>query len=69
MVGRECTYALGSIAIEECLVTLKELRQDKERVVRERCEVALAHEKSAEFQYANTLCQVNTAKPQTCAEG
>ena len=63
MVRHECAEALGSIATEECLVTLEEFQQDKERVVRESCEVALdmlAHEKSAEFQYANTVSQVTT---------
>lgn len=63
MVRHECAEALGSIATEECLVTLEGFRQDEERVVRESCEVALdmlAHEKSAEFQYANTVSQITT---------
>ena len=44
-------------------MTLEEFQQDKERVVRESCEVALdmlAHEKSVEFQCANTISQVTT---------
>ena len=61
MVRHECAEALGSVATEECLVTLERFRQDGERVVRESCEVALdmlAHEKSSEFQYANTISHV-----------
>lgn len=63
MVRHECAEALGSIATEECLVILEEFRQDKERVVRESCEVALdmlAHEKSEDFQYANTISHITT---------
>ena len=63
MVRHECAEALGSIATEECLMILEEFQQDKERVVRESCEVALdmlAHEKSAEYQYANTVSQIAT---------
>lgn len=64
MVRHECAEALGSIATEECMVTLEEFRRDEERVVRESCEVAmdmLAHEKSQDFQYANTISHITPA--------
>lgn len=61
MVRHECAEALGSIATEECVATLKQFCHDPERVVRESCEVALdmlAYENSADFQYANTVSQI-----------
>ena len=64
MVRHECAEALGSIATKECLATLEAFLGDGERVVRESCEVALdmvAHERSCDFQYANTVSQVATA--------
>ena len=60
MVRHECAEALGSIATEECLGILQHYQRDRERVVRESCEVALdmyEHEKSGTFQYANTAAQ------------
>nr|CAD2198447.1 unnamed protein product [Meloidogyne enterolobii] len=41
MVRHECAEALGSIGTEECRQILVEFLKDKERVVRESCEVAL----------------------------
>ena len=67
MVRHECAEALGSIATDECLATLEAFCGDEERVVRESCEVALdmlAHEKSTDFQYANT---VSHSIPTSCA--
>lgn len=61
MVRHECAEALGSIASEECMDILKKYVADEERLVRESCEVALdmcEYENSQEFQYANTLLQV-----------
>ena len=61
MVRHECAEALGSIATPECLEILQEFCHDKERVVRESCEVALdmyRHEHSTAFQYANTASKV-----------
>lgn len=61
MVRHECAEALGSIATKECLATLETFLGDRERVVRESCEVALdmvTHERSSDFQYANTVSQV-----------
>ncbi|KAM4707443.1 deoxyhypusine hydroxylase [Discoglossus pictus] len=61
MVRHECAEALGSIAQEDCLKTLREHAKDKERVVRESCEVALdmyEYENSGDFQYANGLSQI-----------
>nr|XP_033811753.1 deoxyhypusine hydroxylase [Geotrypetes seraphini] len=61
MVRHECAEALGSIAKESCLETLRVYAQDKERVVRESCEVALDmydYENSTEFQYADGLSKI-----------
>lgn len=58
MVRHESAEALGSIATEECVKILNEFLDDKERVVRESCIVALdmsEYENSPEFQYANAL--------------
>ena len=63
MVRHECAEALGSIATVECLATLEGFLGDEDRVVRESCEVALdmiAHERSGEFQYADTIGRVAT---------
>ena len=62
MVRHECAEALGSIASMECLQILQQFVNDKERVVRESCIVAIDmynHEHSDEFQYANGLCKNN----------
>ncbi|KAI8071493.1 armadillo-type protein [Gongronella butleri] len=58
MVRHEAAEALGSIATPEVLETLNKFKQDKERVVRESCVVALdmyEYETSGDFQYANGL--------------
>lgn len=58
MVRHEAAEALGSIATPECLPVLKEFKDDRERVVKESCEVALdmyEYENSREFQYADGL--------------
>ncbi|RCN45033.1 PBS lyase HEAT-like repeat protein [Ancylostoma caninum] len=55
MVRHECAEALGAIATNECISFLQEYIKDKERVVRESCEVALDmadYENSDELQYA-----------------
>jgi len=55
MVRHECAEALGAIATPECRKLLEEYVRDKERVVRESCEVALDmtdHEQAGDFQYA-----------------
>lgn len=60
MVRHECAEALGSIATDECYPVLKKYSQDKERVVRESCLVALdmwEHEASGAFQYAAPIIQ------------
>lgn len=67
MVRHECAEALGSIASEECLAVLRRFLGDKERVVRESCEVALdmwKHHNRGDFQYANTLSTVTAASKQ-----
>lgn len=54
MVRHECAEALGSIANENCLAVLKKFVEDKERIVKESCIVALdmyEHETSGDFQY------------------
>ena len=61
MVRHECAEALGSIASSECLQILHKFLDDKERVVRESCVVALDmyhYEQSGDFQYANTASTV-----------
>lgn len=63
MVRHECAEALGSIATEECFDLLQKYVTDPEALVRESCQVALdmcEYENSKEFQYANTLLQVQT---------
>ncbi len=61
MVRHECAEALGAIATDECTRILNRYVNDREAVVKESCEVALDitdYEKSNDFQYANTLAQV-----------
>lgn len=61
MVRHECAEALGAIATEECMDVLKKFLDDRKRVVRESCEIALdmcEYENSPEFQYANTLQKI-----------
>ncbi|XP_062888671.1 deoxyhypusine hydroxylase isoform X1 [Mobula hypostoma] len=61
MVRHECAEALGSIAKEACMEVLKEYLCDKERVVKESCEVALdmlEYENSTDFQYADGLVKL-----------
>lgn len=58
MVRHECAEALGSIATDECLDVLKKFKGDKERVVKESCDVAIDmyhYQKSGTFQYADTI--------------
>ena len=58
MVRHECAEALGSIATEECLPILNEFKNDKDRVVRESCIVALdmyAYETDSTFHYTDSL--------------
>ncbi|CAD5117428.1 DgyrCDS6198 [Dimorphilus gyrociliatus] len=58
MVRHESAEALGSIGLSKCNNVLKEFLQDKARVVKESCEVALDmsdYNSSGEFQYANAL--------------
>lgn len=58
IVRHECAEALGSIATETCMKTLEKYADDKERLVKESCEVALDmcdYENSSEFEYANLL--------------
>lgn len=61
MVRHEAAEALGSIGKEECLAVLQCYREDKERVVKESCEVALdmlEYENSDQFQYADGLVRL-----------
>ncbi|XP_041862996.1 deoxyhypusine hydroxylase [Melanotaenia boesemani] len=61
MVRHEAAEALGSIGKEECLAVLQCYRKDKERVVKESCEVALdmlEYENSDQFQYADGLVRL-----------
>lgn len=63
MVRHECAEALGAIATEECTKILEQYLQDKERVVKESCVVALdmsEYEQSKEFQYADSLTKLNS---------
>ena len=56
MVRHECAEALGSIADTECRDILNSFLQDKDRCVRESCEVALDisdYEMSGELSYAD----------------
>ncbi|XP_017573670.1 deoxyhypusine hydroxylase [Pygocentrus nattereri] len=64
MVRHECAEALGSIGRDACVPILQQYRQDRERVVKESCEVALdmlEYENSLQFQYADGLLRVHTA--------
>lgn len=61
MVRHECAEALGSIATPDCLNILNKYLADTKRVVRESCVIALdmcEYENSTDFQYANTLANV-----------
>ncbi|KAK2815990.1 hypothetical protein Q5P01_026457 [Channa striata] len=61
MVRHEAAEALGSIGKEECLAVLQRYRVDRERVVKESCEVALdmlEYENSDQFQYADGLVRL-----------
>ena len=63
MVRHECAEALGSLATSSCTGTLEKFLTDKERIVRESCEVALdmvEYEMSNDFQYANTLSKLTS---------
>ncbi|XP_069784749.1 deoxyhypusine hydroxylase [Narcine bancroftii] len=64
MVRHECAEALGSIAKGSCLEVLKKYLNDKERVVKESCEVALdmlEYETGPEFQYADGLVKLKNS--------
>ncbi|XP_040895891.1 deoxyhypusine hydroxylase [Toxotes jaculatrix] len=61
MVRHEAAEALGSIGKEDCLAVLQRYREDRERVVKESCEVALdmlEYENSDQFQYADELIRL-----------
>uniref|UniRef100_W5LAP5 Deoxyhypusine hydroxylase n=1 Tax=Astyanax mexicanus TaxID=7994 RepID=W5LAP5_ASTMX len=61
MVRHECAEALGSIGKDACVPILQQYRQDRERVVKESCEVALdmlEYENSGQFQYADGLIRL-----------
>ncbi|KAJ8937091.1 hypothetical protein NQ314_012034 [Rhamnusium bicolor] len=61
MVRHECAEALGAVASDECMTILNKFINDEKRVVKESCEIALdmcEYENSPEFQYANTLQDV-----------
>ena len=58
MVRHECAETLGSIGTDECRRVLESYLNDKERIVRESCEVALDisdYVNSIDFQYCNGL--------------
>ncbi|KAL6108614.1 dohh [Pungitius sinensis] len=58
MVRHEAAEALGSIGKEECLAVLQQYLGDRERIVKESCEVALdmlEYESTEQFQYADGL--------------
>ena len=58
MVRHECAETLGSIGTDECQEILRVYLKDKERVVRESCEVALDisdYVNSNDFQYCDGL--------------
>jgi len=58
IVRHECAEALGAIATPSCISTLQQFINDKHRIVRESCEVALDmadYEMGNEFQYADAL--------------
>uniref|UniRef100_A0A3Q1HJJ4 Deoxyhypusine hydroxylase n=1 Tax=Anabas testudineus TaxID=64144 RepID=A0A3Q1HJJ4_ANATE len=61
MVRHEAAEALGAIGKGECMTVLQHYRRDKERVVKESCEVALdmlEYENSDQFQYADLLVRL-----------
>jgi len=61
MVRHECAEALGSIATKDVLPILQSYRQDKHRVVKESCDVAMdmyEYENSGQFQYADGLSKI-----------
>jgi len=61
IVRHECAEALGAIATDSCMNTLKDYLNDPEPLVSESCEVALDmcdYSNSDEFQYANALQHV-----------
>ncbi|KAG7488029.1 hypothetical protein MATL_G00030640 [Megalops atlanticus] len=65
MVRHECAEALGAIGKEACLQTLQRHREDRERVVKESCEVALdmyEYENSTQFQYADGLLRAQSVQ-------
>ncbi|XP_064186174.1 deoxyhypusine hydroxylase [Anguilla rostrata] len=65
MVRHECAEALGAIGAEPCLQVLRRFRADRERVVKESCEVALdmyEYENSGQFQYADGLQRLQGAQ-------
>jgi len=67
MVRHECAEAIGAVATDDCFEILKSYANDKERVVKESCDVALdmcEYEMSEQFQYANGLSgdQINEIK-------
>ncbi|CAF1332775.1 unnamed protein product, partial [Didymodactylos carnosus] len=58
MVRHECAETLGSIGTNECQKLLELYLNDRDRVVRESCEVALDisdYVNSKDFQYCNGL--------------
>ncbi|KAH0560384.1 deoxyhypusine hydroxylase [Cotesia glomerata] len=62
MVRHECAEALGSIAHPDCQTILNNYLDDKKRVVRESCVIALdmcEYENSPEFQYADTINKIS----------
>lgn len=63
MVRHECAEALGAIATDECFEILKKYATDKERVVKESCDIALDmceyENANDQFQYADGLVKVN----------
>ena len=68
MVRHECAEALGSIATDKSMELLQKYLSDKERVVRESCEVALdmcEYERSGQLQYADGLNRAANEK-ETC---
>ncbi|XP_041792007.1 deoxyhypusine hydroxylase [Chelmon rostratus] len=61
MVRHEAAEALGSIGKEECLAVLQHYCGDRERIVKESCEVALdmlEYENNDQFQYADGLVRL-----------
>ncbi|XP_029004169.1 deoxyhypusine hydroxylase isoform X2 [Betta splendens] len=61
MVRHEAAEALGAIGKEECMAVLQRYCDDRERVVKESCEVALdmlEYENGEQFQYADGLVRL-----------